>query len=1302
MPKERFLTVLVPIKDSDAESTVYASESALQSAVPASASNVNKIYKIEDGTYRRSTKNGNSYSYATVVEREFPYLGSPMELYDFTYDATRMGPAPTITANGYMRFAENDSNGQDITLEDLWCQECHVIFNGEKFYIKGIPTSSKSNEDARYKYDIEFVAERAVLDNVYIYDIVSPFITEKPLSQSSTFSFFGDVRALADRINASLIRSGLASVARKYVGYPNHPNVIVQYLTYEQWNRIPIDSVNVFVEEGIFDNFAQGVEFTETIYYPMDANYNRYLNTYIYENQDGEYLLNGYQCKIGKDKKGEDTVSEEKLVTFDDNTIHEALQQFHDTFDTDYYVVVEKDANGAPTGNTFIMVEDCEHDFADWDDQSEDYIRDDDGIPTTENPFDYGVADELLSKEKSNTTDKIVTRITGVGSSENIPWYYPNPSPDGWIKPVYKKKGVEQSNVDIDYPTSEGTTVEDNVRFEKFIKNRIGTSIKFGVLKELYTNSEESVNLIPEIEGRVYQTFDFNTDDIAIPEITLDLGLNMYESGCTRLVVDLYDKTVGSTTYTYDSSVTYPSPNAFQVMCAHRDGRYSCPVVGWHSYRMTITYYVPDFPTSRTFSYDGYRYPSQTITVSQEGLLPSHAYIGENFYGDSGLSTYVSWHSIGTTIYIDDAGYSSDGTASTKEFPMPRIEGKKYFDWNGDTVYLCTTSESVDPRINAHLNAFQANPDMGNGEWKRTFVDLKLGIYEASNWYIGSEMIYLSDYGLGEPEISGESFKHDLFDTIEFKRAKYLTTHQNLMPEVFIRTDGERRFYNAHNYWDSENGTLYVGTADTAIGEVQSGDKVKNPIYKENETDSDSKHYMFETEYNQKLPHEHIEDFDDIKATIKEQTVTIDGQVLRIDVMEMFGYDVTDNDEIWESSDDGGTQGEYKHPYFFAKLRPLGFNIFDLALQEDMVVSMTTGDCGACNFKIGVDEKTKKNPVQVWEYDVYGGSTYDTKGDKLYSQGDLRRYVNLTNLHYDTNGQQSGYKPIVENGGGMVPNSQSSVNMYYSYTYSDVEEGYVGTVKKNSNVHFEGDVVTGGRFMESQQDTSEGYVWVALQKDTETYGTIMPSAKPNYEDPSFNVYIRPKSISDVHVTQDLQNNVSESTNEEDEELADKFVILNIKLPQIYLRRAERKLSRELVKYMYENNYQKFNFSVKFSRIFLEENEDTRDSLNENSVIYILFNRRTYRQYVKHYTYKMSSNEPLPEINVETNDDLPVTMAFLRQQEIIRQRANMSISSSLYNMSNMIHESSNETINQITNQITTTNITNICSVEWGEI
>ena len=1285
MSKERILTVLIPIKDSDCAETVYVDLEDLQDTVPASASNVNIIYKVKDGTYYRSFYNGTTYEYRAVVDREFPFLGNPLEIYDFTYDANRMGNAPSISAQNVMWYATKGGS-QDVTLDDYWTRLCHVIFNGEKLYLKRIPTSGKSNEDARYKYDLDFVDESVVLERVYLYDVVSPFITDKPLSESATFSFFGDIQDFANRINASLLRSGLASLVRKSVGYPLHPSVTVQYLNYEQWQQLNVNGSALIGNP--FTNQAQMVEFYNTIFLALDGDYNRYLQTYIYENDNGVYELHGYQCVIGKDKYGDIQTSEEKLVSFDKAYIKDALKEFYDTFELQYYITKEKDQHGNFTGDTLIVVGDCEYDFADWDDQEDDYVRDDKGIPTTESPFDYGVDNELLSKEKTNTTDKIVSRITGVGSTENIPWYYPNPSPDGWIKPLFTREGEAMQGVTVDYPIDEGSTAADYARYEKFLKNRIGVSIdKGGVKNVIYETSIDSIRTTyVSVSGTAYRdtvyqvTYKIDTTEMALasPRMTLALDYNPAQSACSNIFAKLTrgDTTVG----TYDSESTYSDPTAFQEMFIYNDGKHKQNLAGGYLYLLTINYRIPHGQAPEPYyNHDGYRYEARTLTYPDplpsdyvDGQGKHHhyvaldAYIGENFYQYEDLLPYAIWEEkqeevSGAVVIVVhgmvpiESGFSTDGDATNAVAPIDRVRGDWYKDLTSDDVYECNTSVSNNPSTGEPLTPFTADPIMPATNWVKNFVNMTVCLWANDGWYIGGNQIQLADYGLGEPsqDDGGGAYPivTDIFDKIEFQRVKWVNPQSNLMPEVFIKTDGERRFYEAKNYWNEEEETLIFGTADTAIGEEQvNTNQVRNNIFKENETDADSAHYQFENEYLKAMPNEHIEEIEDVKPTIKEQTNTVDGNVIRIDVVEMFEYDLTDNDEIWEESKDGSVQGEYKHPYFFAKLRPMGFNIFDMALQEDMVLSMTTGDCGACNFKIGVDENSKKNPVQLWEYDVYRGDDL-LPANLLYEAGSLRRYVNLTGLYYDT---PDGAVPIQSSEGILVGAEPftyaNNANMYkmYNYTAEAVKNGFVGTMKQRGALHFEGDVVTDGRFIESQQDTTENYVWVALFKDTDSYGTIMPSAVPNYNDPNLNRYIEPKGV----VFKDRRNdNITIYT----EEQADKFVLTNIRMPQIYLRRAERKLSRELVKYMYEHNYQKFNFSIKFSRIYIEENPQTDNNLNENSVLYVLYNGRIYRQYVKHYSYKMSHDAALPEISVDMDEELSVTKTISERWDMLGKK-----------------------------------------------
>lgn len=148
---------------------------------------------------------------------------------------------------------------------------------------------------------------------------------------------------------------------------------------------------------------------------------------------------------------------------------------------------------------------------------------------------------------------------------------------------------------------------------------------------------------------------------------------------------------------------------------------------------------------------------------------------------------------------------------------------------------------------------------------------------------------------------------------------------------------------------------------------------------------------------------------------------------------------------------------------------------------------------------------------------------------------------------------------------------------------------------------------------ERQNDTRSNEVWIALKKDINTFGSIMPNVMNRYY-PS---------------------------------AGDTFVILHINLPKAYILAAEKRLEDSIIEYMANNNNEKFDFSISFSRIYFEENPDVLSTLNENSRIQIEYNSMIYELYVSSYSYAMTSDKPLPEIRVELTDTLAVTQNALQ-------------------------------------------------------
>lgn len=332
---------------------------------------------------------------------------------------------------------------------------------------------------------------------------------------------------------------------------------------------------------------------------------------------------------------------------------------------------------------------------------------------------------------------------------------------------------------------------------------------------------------------------------------------------------------------------------------------------------------------------------------------------------------------------------------------------------------------------------------------------------------------------------------------IEEAGGTWITPSQVLMPPIYRQTNGAERFYNALN-----NKYINPDTGD---------------------------YYTFENLYLPTNPKEQIVDFSYIKPSIKK---ALNKAGVRMDMIKAIAFDQNDDDSINKDT------GEYVHSYFYVKLNKFdgdfGFNLFDQALVgSDATVSMTSGACGACNFKIGVTEITQegkqvfRNPVQV-----------DSKGDIV--PGDYAQKVNVNNLQ------------------------------------------------------------------PQQQNTMTNEVWIALKKDNTTFGIVMPNAG---------------------------NNIKPS-------VGDSFVFLDIDMPQAYITKAEKELEEAIIKYMANNNREKFTFSIKLSRIFLAENPSIGNLLNENARIDLEYNGQFHQLYVSNYTLKVDENV-LPEISIQLTDTLTI-------------------------------------------------------------
>lgn len=261
----------------------------------------------------------------------FPSEANPAIVSSYTYDAKRMGGAPTLTATIY-------------SSEPLqWKKEEFVEYNGDRFFASYTPNSTKDNSSRMWKSEITFTSRRELLDNTLFFDVVVDDVDtqnkDRYRSNQTKFTFGGTIYEFIARINSSMAYCGLYSPTDEYKGY------------------------YVVVDEGY----------------------------------------------------GTDEVKE---VSFEDQYLTDVLQLINTTFELDYYW----DGNVCHVGKV-------QHDL-------------------TDTPIKYGSSDALISVSKENANYKIVDMITGYGSSDNLPYYYPND--DEFGEAVFNTENISKDKVSVE------------------------------------------------------------------------------------------------------------------------------------------------------------------------------------------------------------------------------------------------------------------------------------------------------------------------------------------------------------------------------------------------------------------------------------------------------------------------------------------------------------------------------------------------------------------------------------------------------------------------------------------------------------------------------------------------------------------------------------------------------------------------------------------------------------------------------------------------------------------------------------
>lgn len=1188
--------------------------------------------------------------YQPYVAFNYHNTSEQIALKDFTYTAERMGKTPTLTADFYDKECYDNIWDNDTTNPKYRFSDIFTIFRGERYYFKLTPQSQMQNTDARYKHTINFVSEREKIEHAKMFDVVTTSTPDSPVSDSSKFVFYGTLAEFADRINASLIKEGVtfsttyngitifsgyhveikikdgnnggidSNMLTKAATVSIENNSILEalgHLDTDYGVSYYVDGYTIWIADFEADLTGAGhpaIQYGEenSLLQITRQNVTKNIVTRItgYGSEDNIPYYYPNPCESGFlgtrfDKYGEPVVNIAPYSSslpagrsIGERTIRKG-QSGNDGQIYEYNGSSWVSIRGVTKGVVYKNITEgkyyiCSTSDASWSEVS---------IPVAAHPYEWVKignnvipATRLIYISQSSETngylppyadegDKcyIGRRSTGGSHVYRKIYTYTNGAWDNGVTPTVGECFTHNGSL---YMYSNYTMYKKDGDYDKYVQLAKSDIFEYGTPKRLFCNVSKVK--FSNFANKYYIDIDIYADFDEIKTTFVYFGYGF------PIIGELSPTILSSECNNY-SDIT---GGIFRNEIEFRDNKI----------RLKFRQYM-NFNPSLDIKYGRY-YPYGNYKVGHNWVDDYTLYraIEENFYEGNAPDVWCSttwgiyelpnnseWMFTPDAdpayrgYYHHESSFGESHTTASRVNTIPRITGALYIDtqtnqaytWNGSS--FITTSASI---TNALIQL------VGDGKGGSRVID---AWYYEKRWKINGNNTTLDAHGLSV--ISGTEMRGD---KISFEQIKYMQPQKNLMPSIYYNSDAQKRFFDAISYPHTK---VRGKSVDRQIGEyyINIDDPDRGKVMNSNYEYGVNVGYTFENFIDKGHPRTHVEAIDSIKPSIEDLTVTVNGVELNADMFADFCYDLLDNDDnwsVWERRDEDDSNLTLKHTHFFAKLRPLGFNLFAMTIDEaEMTVNFTSGCCMACTFKIMVDKDSKRNPIALYNNNIYrrdddGVLTHDDAHlfaaagtPTRYSDRQLYTYNNGTFVEYGTATQ---YEP-----------------------------------PRNANdemIHFDGDVITSNResdVQDSQNDTTSNYVWIALEKDISTFSYPMPSVSNN---------MKPVSV-------------STSTSND----GDKFVLTHIKMPLRFVRVAEERLSKALVEYMSKNNAELFHYSIKFSRIFLSESTNTyADDLNENVKLHILYADHENKSfYVKSYTYKKVGGEPLPEISVELRENINV-------------------------------------------------------------
>lgn len=910
----------------------------------------NKFVFCDGHTYLTNGTNNIEVTYSDVIPISIPN-GRKIEIYSFSYSASRMGQAPTISA----------TYEYEKCLDDFWTFGIYTRFNGERFFIDKTPTSSYSNYSTRYKHEITFTSERILLENVYfINQVVQTGVNDIPVGNWTSFCFFGTLNTVADRLNYSMDNS---NIGENDIGF--HCIVDQDAETQGKIQELIADGeyeiMFSYNEVTIIDVLNDVYDKYEIPYYFVsnpDGQY-RYEIHFGFSTepsmlQDGvqfpvfEYGINEHLLSIKKNNTTTDFVNrctgiggEENIPYYYPNTAPNGLVPYYRRGNADIVGGVEV-INPYRIGRCPSTTESQ--------------------LTTTDDHFIYKnieVVQNFNQLDSININTSKTTLASNYSHSVILGYPYDPPVPNiAWIT---KHIRIKLKGYVTEFTIKDNFISDDSIAFVADVLYWSYWNTKFA--------SKNSIDWLDSYKE--YKTSDIWAYVASNEDIRRNL-LFLEDTEQNRNKVKLCKSFIG-----------YPESGFLQ-----KD--YSGDINnGWippstYNAQDDIRKFIEKLSITKSSIINTIENPilltEEEINGCDEclSLVNEFIEIFSNAYSFEDISSIIMNAAL-MVFAVDKIQYRywKDNNLSTDDYSVTYEDSQTFNNIDEyKSSFPKTYSNIGDTETCIHIKVsyriYGSNYDNNWDNclmWTHALAKYTTRIsgsykYLASYWTLHDNIVNLGSYGLYSSE---EQQLGDIIYLVEENRMPYIT---HLMPPIY-RSD-RSIWYNAKN--------LFYNKIDSTQ---------QNPIF-----------YSFNEEYRNYHAKEHFESFDDIKPTIKGAR---NAQGQRIDTIIDVAFDEYDNNIINEN-------GEYDHPYFFVKIRKTssnnaggGFNLFRSAVDgSNMTFNITSGLCGGCSFEIGVlynDDGLAYNPVVVYEAAVDGHNIGDLKRD---ANGNVIRNGSGQSIQNDT------------------------------------------------------------------------------------------------------------------------------------------------------------------------------------------------------------------------------------------------------------------------------------------------------------